>query len=228
MDSHLANAKPGEIFTFGNYPQAADGADKTPIQWRVLQNSGEELLVLSEYILDCKRYHRDFVDTTWRDCDLRKWLNEEFYGAAFSAAEKELIGTTLCTDNGEGSPDTEDRVFLLGMAELRQLAEALTTDVFDKKRRAVGTEFAKVKKTDGCHLFVYHGKVSDAYVIENGERLGCSWWLLRNQPKTAARTAFVGVYGSLRGYARVNRIGYGVRPALTLKYENAQRQDAKG
>ena len=40
------NAKPAEIITFGIYPQTADGADRTPIKWRVLQNSGSELLIL--------------------------------------------------------------------------------------------------------------------------------------------------------------------------------------
>jgi hypothetical protein len=44
--------KPGEIITFGIYPQTADGTDRTPIKWRVLQNSGRELFMLSEYILD--------------------------------------------------------------------------------------------------------------------------------------------------------------------------------
>ena len=219
MDSRLIHAKPGEIIPFGVYPQTADGADRTPITWRVLQNSGKELLVLSEYALDCKRYHREFVDTTWRDCDLRTWLNEQFFDAAFTAAEKGNIGITLCTDNGEGSPDTEDRVFLLGIAELRRLAEALDNTVFDKKRRAVGTQFAKASKPDGCRLFVYHGKVSSGYITANGEQQGCSWWWLRSQPRAPARAAFVGIYGSLRGYGRVNRIGYGVRPALNIKLD---------
>ena len=53
------NAKPGEIISFGMYPQ--DGADKTPIKWRVIHNSGKELFVLSEYILDCKRAAADYV-----------------------------------------------------------------------------------------------------------------------------------------------------------------------
>ena len=97
---------------------------------------------MSEYILDCKRYHGEYVDMTWRDCDLRKWLNEAFYNTAFNAAEKGVVKTTHCTDNGEGSPDTEDRVFLLGVAEVKRLTDLLGKDL----RRAVGTEFAKVKK----------------------------------------------------------------------------------
>lgn len=39
------NAKLGEIITFGTYPQTAEGADRTAIKWRVLQNSGNERYV---------------------------------------------------------------------------------------------------------------------------------------------------------------------------------------
>src|SRR5436309_650359 len=76
---HLGHARPGDIILFGMYPQTADGADRTPIAWRVLRHADRELLVVSEYILDCKRYHGEYADVTWRDCDLRQWLNDAFY-----------------------------------------------------------------------------------------------------------------------------------------------------
>jgi hypothetical protein len=60
-------AQPGAIITFGTYPQTSGGADRTPIRWRVLQTSGSDLFLLSEYILDCKRYHGSDVDITWRE-----------------------------------------------------------------------------------------------------------------------------------------------------------------
>ncbi len=47
------NFKPGEIITFGTYSQSKDGKE-LPIEWRVLHNSGSELFVLSEYILECR------------------------------------------------------------------------------------------------------------------------------------------------------------------------------
>jgi hypothetical protein len=207
-------AKPGDILTFGIYPQRVDGTDRTPIKWRVLQNTSKELFVLSEYILDCKRYHAENVDTTWRDCDLRKWLNNEFYNAAFNAAEKRLIKTTHCTDNGAGSPDTKDKVFLLGVTEVTSLTNTLGKDF----RRAIGTEFAKVKKSDGCHLYVYDKNVEADYITENGQKQGCSWWWLRTQlHESSARAAFVGPRCSIRSYARVNLARDGVRSALKLK-----------
>lgn len=212
----LASAKPGDLITFGMYPQTADGADRTPIRWRVLQNFGKELFILSEYILDCKRYHGAFTDITWRDCDLRQWLNDAFYHAAFRATEKKLVATTLCTDNGKDSPDTEDKVFLLGVAEVKEL-----TDVLGKKvRRAVGTEFAKVKKADGCYLYVYDKSVADNYVIESGKKYGCSWWWLRTQLGGSSRATFIGTRASIRSYGRVSLRFYGVRPAVKLNRQD--------
>jgi hypothetical protein len=186
MDDKLASAlhriNPGDILTFGLYPQAANGADRTPIKWRVLQDSG------SEYILDCKRYHTEDADITWRDCDLRKWLNDEFYNAAFNAIEKEIIKTTRCTD----------------------------TDDTTIRRRTIGTAFARAKKTDGCHLYVYDKGVEKDYLIEDGQKHGCSWWWLRTQGTSPSRAFFVGTHSSIRSYCRVNRVNYGVRPALKL------------
>ncbi len=187
--------------------------------WRVLQNSGTELFLLSEHILDCKRYHRAYADVTWRDCDLRKWLNEEFYDAAFNAAEKESVTTTRCTDNGEGSPDTEDRVFLLGVAEVKALTDVHGKESGGTKRQSVGTEFAKARKADGCRLYVYNLRGEDDYMTQNGEKVGCSWWWLRTQPRSLSRAAFVGTRGSIRGYCRVNRVSYGVRPAVKLNLQ---------
>ncbi|NLF65326.1 MAG: hypothetical protein GX579_12085 [Chloroflexi bacterium] len=210
--AHFRHAQPGEIITFGRYPQTAGGAEQTPVRWRVLQNSGDELFILSEHILDCRRYHAAFVAITWRDCDLRRWLNETFYDAAFNAAEKEIIGTTRCADNGEGSPDTEDRVFLPSIAEIENATGTLGKDF----RRAVGTEYARVRKADGCHLYVYDKSVEENYLVEDGERQGCSWWWLRTQPGSPDRAAFIGTRASIRSYCRVNRTSYGVRPALKL------------
>lgn len=217
-DPLFADAKTGETVFFGRYPQSASGTDKAPIKWRVLRHSSDELLLLSEYILDCRRYHNAFEDITWRDCDLRQWLNKEFYSLAFNANEKQLIKTTLCTHNGESSADTEDKVFLLNIAEVEEMTAALGKDF----RRAKGTAFAQIPKADGCQLYVMDKNVEADYIYEDGKKQGCSWWWLRNQGKLKdqgndpSRAVFIGTRASIRHYARVNRAGYGVRPVLKL------------
>ncbi|MCR8845078.1 DUF6273 domain-containing protein [Paenibacillus sp. SC116] len=212
----LRSAQPGELITFGTYPQTADGADRAPIKWRVLQHTDGELFLLSEYILDSKRYYRENADITWRDSDVRTWLNDEFYNAAFNDTEKRLIKTTHCTDNGEDSADTEDKVFLLSVAEAQELTDKLGAAPLRAQRGATGTEFAKIKKSDGCNLYVYDKSVKDNYIIEDGEELGCSWWWLRTQTSHSSRAYFVGTRSSIRSYGNVNLACYGVRPSLKI------------
>lgn len=216
MKEDVRNAQPGEIITFGSYPQTADEADLMPIKWRVLQNSGSELFILSEYILDSKRYHNAFTDITWCNSDLRKWLNDEFYSVTFNDFEKNLIKTTHCTDNGEDSTDTEDKVFLLSVSEAKELTHKLDEGSLCARRNAIATEFSKIKKNDGCRLYVYDKKNPSDYLIVNGEEFGCSWWWLRSQGNTSSRAFFIGTHSSIRSYGRVNLACYGIRPALKI------------
>jgi hypothetical protein len=219
----IENTQPGEIITFGRYPQTVGGTDSTPIQWLVLENSGDELFVLSRYILDCRRYHCEFTDTCWQECDLRQWLNDAFYHSAFTDAEKKIVTMTHNTDHGEGSPDTVDRVFLLSAAEVHGLIGRLGKDFV----RARGTEFAKVKKPDGWRLYVMDKNIPADYIFEGDRKYGCSWWWLRDQGRlkdkgnNPSRAVFIGQRASIRHYARVDQTGDGVRPAVRLHISKA-------
>lgn len=219
MHGLFEHARPGEMILLGTYPQTVAGTDRTPIPWLVLERNGGELLVLSKDILDCRRYHQEFVATSWRDCDLRRWLNEEFYHAAFTDAEKAVMQTSHNTDHGEGSPDTQDKAFLLSEVEVNRVTEKLGRDF----RRARGTEFAKAKKADGCHLYVMDKNVDADYLVEGGKRHGCSWWWLRTQGRLKdqgndpTRAVFIGTRASIRHYARVDQTGDGVRPAVKIR-----------
>ncbi|PQP87064.1 DUF6273 domain-containing protein, partial [Paenibacillus sp. AR247] len=131
---------------------------------------------------------------------------------AFRGAEKQFIKTAHCTDNGEGCPDTEDKVFLLSVAELENLSGIHGKDV----RRAVGTDFAKTNKPDGCSLYVYDKSNKDNYILKDGEEAGCSWWWLRTQGNKPSRAYFVGTGCSIRSYGNNSISGYGVRPAIKI------------
>jgi hypothetical protein len=186
--------------TFGRYPQTSSGKDKTPIEWRVVENNGNEFLLVSDRILDCKRYHNDNKTVTWKDSDIRRWLNGEFYDKAFNKEEKSLIKLTRCAGNGASGkddlPDTEDRVFLLNTVEAGKLGS-------DVDRIASGTDYAKQKKPDGCELYV------------NG---GNSWWWLRNRGSSGASYAALVINdGDVYEDGRyVGNSDFGVRPALKL------------
>ena len=99
--SDFSKLKTGDIFTFGSYEQDNDTSNgKEPIEWIVLSKNDKEMLVLSRYALDHKPYNEEFVDKiTWEECTLRKWINDDFYNAAFNKTEKNLIETKTLKNN---------------------------------------------------------------------------------------------------------------------------------
>ncbi len=92
---------------------------------RVLEVDREHdtaLLIAERPVCD-GRYHSKWEDITWEHCDLRAWLNGEYYDTAFSEEEKEAILETHLSNpdnpkyNTPGGNDTDDRIFLLSIDE---------------------------------------------------------------------------------------------------------------
>lgn len=161
--SMLSELKKGDSFKFGSYYQESS-SNKTPIEWLVLKKSGSKVLLISQYGLDCKQYHHEEVNTNWENSDIRKWLNEDFLMSAFTEAEQKKIEVTnLVNENNAenstfGENNTQDRVFLLSLAEAKSLFED------DDARKCEPTPYA-VKK----------GAWQASMVIEY---IGCcAWWL---------------------------------------------------
>ncbi len=142
---YTARAKEGfdtpepETVRLGSYPQS--GKDKEPIEWLVVHKyDGRTVCVISKYILQCRVFNEeDLVPTTWNLSSLRKWLNGEFYNAAFSDAEKARILTTTVHDSLEktGPGYIEDKVFI----PCKEEAETFLPD--PKTRICPATQYAK-------------------------------------------------------------------------------------
>lgn len=94
--------KAGDIMQFGGY------------DWLVLDVQDGKALVISSKILSKRQYHALLTDIAWEDCDLRKYLNGEFYNS-FSAEDMARIAETTFVDmSGENKTD---RIFLLSYDE---------------------------------------------------------------------------------------------------------------
>ena len=120
----LKVAKVGDYVSFGAYEQDNNTSNgKEDIEWRVLEVKDGKALVISKDALDCQPYDTSDTDVTWETCTLRKWLNNDFINAAFSAYEKAKIPTvTVSADkNPKFSTNpgnaTQDQVFLLSITE---------------------------------------------------------------------------------------------------------------
>ncbi len=145
----------GDYLKFGRYPQSCFFVKK-PIEWLVLEVTGNEVLLISRYGLDCRKYHKNNeVRIDWDDCDLRKWLNEKFLQAAFTAAEQERIKISDVANDISPEKVTRDRVFCLSLAESVRYFEN------DRKRQCRPTSVAR-----------WHGTT-----WSNRHDGNCRWWL---------------------------------------------------
>lgn len=80
----------GEIFTLGSYPTSSS-TERKPIDWVVLDKQGPYVFAIVWNCLDAKQYHSQNKPVRWRDCSLRRWLNNDFYHSAFTPIEQKLI-----------------------------------------------------------------------------------------------------------------------------------------
>lgn len=144
------NTNVGKYIKMGSYPQTATGQIQ-PIEWIILSQEGNKMLLLSKYGLDVKPFesfnNRQYpIDSAnnWEYSEIRQWLNNDFYNQAFTEQEKKHI-TDFKGDN----------VFLLSSEE----AETGIYKYFqcDRDRQCKPTEYA-----------VANG----AYYKGN-----CIWWL---------------------------------------------------
>jgi hypothetical protein len=171
----------GAIVEFGVYPQERQQYGKyydMDIEWIVLDIQGENALLLSKDGLDCKCYHEEEIDMTWEECDLRQWLNDEFYNMAFRKYEKPFIITAdVSADENpdwETDPgnDTLDNVFLLSVNEVFKYFP----DQDD--RLCAPTQYAR------SH---------NAFANEDGN----GWWWLRTPGRTQSDGTMVNSTGRL-------------------------------
>ena len=190
--------KKGDIIKFGNYPQDSDG-NKAPIEWLVLDfnEKTEEALLISRYGLDCIQYHNSWANITWEDCDLRKWLNNDFIKSAFSEEEAKKIKVSELKNEDnpkygtKGGNNTKDRIFCLSINEAKL--------------------FFGSKNDRQCKPTAYARK-QGAYVKND-----CCYWWLRSPGLYKDRATSVCMGGALNLYGYdVYNGGSAVRPALRI------------
>ena len=151
----------GDTYRFGSYEQDNNKSNgQEDIEWLVLAKEGTKILVISKEALDCKPYNTSYTDVTWETCTLRKWLNNDFINAAFSADERTRIPTvTVSADKNpyySTNPGnaTQDQVFLLSITEVNKYFSS------DSARQCKPTDYAVAS---GAYVNSYNGN--------------CWWWL---------------------------------------------------
>ena len=207
-----------ETVKFGSDYQN-DAFTKEPIEWIVLDKQGGRTLLLSKYILDCKCYNNKYKDVTWETCDLRKWLNNDFYYQAFNSSEQEKIQTTNVINNNNidcgtyGGNNTNDKVFCLSIEETRKYFGNGTKEDFGyqlgKNVATKGTNYAKTVDNGGNKLWVSDS--SDKWYYGNS----VFWLRSPGYGQDYAAFAYSDGYLDTTG-CYVYYPYYGVRPALWI------------
>lgn len=124
-----------ESVFFGSYPSEV-GKNKS-IEWQIIAKEDDKILLLSRYILDIKRF--DEGGNEWKECELNKWLNGEFYENSFTTGEKLKIFTDT---------ETGCNVFILSCDQAETL---LSEEQRDKKP----TSYAAAVQDKIIHTMYY-------------------------------------------------------------------------
>ncbi|MCL2719043.1 MAG: DUF6273 domain-containing protein [Lachnospiraceae bacterium] len=158
-------------------------------KWLVLDIKDGKALLLSEKILENKKYHPPGGAVTWEESEIRKYLNELYYETTFTARERNKIAENYITNSvnpqwdTEGGSKTVDKIFLLSISEVEHY--------FDLGRE----RSAKCRNTGKYNL----------------------WWL-RSPGELANYAALVhrGGYISVHGQSVCSTAG--IRPALWVYF----------
>jgi len=211
--------KEGSIIPFGKH------------KWRVLKTDGNSALIITESVIEQRAYHEEFTEITWEHCDLRKYLNKQFYDT-FDPADRERILETRITDCDNpwygtkwGNP-TVDKIFLLSTTEVLQYFGD-SGDLRNNKRwHYKSMESNELVLSDGPHCIEMGELVNDQYndarkalyhKVYNAGWDQRSWWLRSPGIHLRPTTVEVGTIGELFVCgADVYMTDIGVRPALWL------------
>ncbi len=97
------------------------------IPWKVLENKGGRLLLISEYVLDCLPYE-DFYkkNRRWNISSIRKRLNREYLNGTLTQGEIDRIVPVSVDDSDDSlsfdipQGETGDKFFLLSVKEAKR------------------------------------------------------------------------------------------------------------
>lgn len=186
----------GREIRFGHYPQGLSDSIYQPIQWIVISTGKAEgveyATLLSKYVIDIRPI--DSSAFGWKDCNLRKWLNDDFLEESFSHTEKRHL-LTYQKDN----PTTADRVWIPDNSQVIQLEQTCKEDLIANVTQRVKQRFSLNSTTIG-------------------------WWLSETescwypQDYDSSRRAYISETGSCEGAE--GGVFLGVRPIVAISFNS--------
>ena len=211
----------GNVVNYGHYEKnnnIEDGPEE--IEWIVLDVQGSKALLISKYGLDSQPYNQDRSGASWKDCSLRKWLEEEFLPVAFSEEEQAAIALMDVDNRGErgdkasdasDGENTKDRIFLLSKEEADKYLVTIWKNTYNTKAGVIQTAYAEAVGADCQNML---------YIDVGWYKIFPGWWWLRSTGERAERAWTVGVDGSFTEMVADMKGGC-VRPTFWLDLDAA-------
>ena len=102
---------PGGKIRFGKY------------DWFVLDNQPDRMLIVTEKVIEHRPYHHEEAAITWEACDMRRYLNGEFFESFDESDRARILEVTNENHDNPwygtpGGNPTKDRIFLLSIDEI--------------------------------------------------------------------------------------------------------------
>lgn len=182
------------IITFGGF------------RWRILGEENCMSLLLSEKILERRAFNDTTADTTWGECTLRQYLNNEFYNSFGDEEQSRIVSRENITERNPWFDITSrntsnDKIFLLSLEEVvKHFGDS-----------------GLLHNPPAKKLFINDSDFNDQRIARDNNGQPIIWWL--RSPGDSNRSAAV-----VMGNGHITPCGFdvsnpqgGVRPAMWVK-----------
>ena len=180
-----------------------------PITWKILKSNNGKYKLLSTKLLDAHIY--DSPSNNYKNSEIRSWLNNEFYNAAFldnsyiqTTEVDNSASTTNSSTNEYTCENTNDKVYLLSYQEYLKSSYGFSTSTSNSITR-------ECKTTD-------YARANGAYCSTSSSYKNNGYYWTRSLSSSLFHSAYrVGYGGSLGDNYYVGSTNYCVRPSLSVK-----------
>ena len=228
---------------FGYYEQDGNTANgKEPIEWMVLEDKGDTLVLMSQDIIYCNLFYEDYQigdEITWDKSLMRKLLNSEFLNDAFTKSEQNsIISREWVTENNpseknprSGGKTVTDKVAILSRDEVikyfgdKDLVE-FNEEFYNYRLLAKVSSAIENSPSNKTKLQMYGFAAYDKSAFKSygypeeilGDKFG-SWWLRtpgssKNSMLYVSSNGKVNVYGN--DASTKNYSANGIRPVIEV------------
>ena len=192
-----------------------------PVTWLVITEDDNGKILLSEKILDVKKYNEKEEDITWDKTTLYEYLNSDFVNEYFTKEEKEKMTFTNDVDNDFVTMLSIDNLLDL-FGDMNYVKDGYYSDKnFFAANKDIVAKPADLALYNEIEVFdndtmaqIMRTDIDERYDFANG----CAGYWVLNKVKDVPNAFYITATGYV-GNTPVNTDYIGIRPIIRLKAE---------